>query len=639
MSEDRKEIETEEVKEEKEKKPLDKNKAALFGIIGILAIIVIIVIAAFAGRDSNKKDSSGDSAVKVADKGSESSSSESADSGKDSADSASDESSSADDNSSPVSDESSSADNESSSADDSSSSADDESSSADDESSSSADQGSDNKPAGGNDNQSGNDQSSQGGNDNQGGNDKPVGTAKITATATVANSWGDNPKYSQLEITVKNEGTAAVGSWKVEIEVGSGAKVDQGWGGTFSMSGSKLVVSNAEYNGNIPAGGSTRDVGVILMGVSGSLAGSGSGTPGGNNNNNNNNNQGGNQGGGTPAANPGALKVPAATTDDWLSVKGNQIVDSSGKKVWLTGVNWFGYNTGTNFFDGLWNADFNTSIQAIADHGFNLIRVPISAELILQWKAGKAPQANFNNATNSYLVGMDSLQIWDYVVGQARACGLKLMIDIHCAKTDAMGHNVNLWYTDAISTAQYQEALVWMAERYAKDDTIVAYDLKNEPHGKPYEGKNAAIWNNSTDANNWKYVAEQTALKVLAKNPNVLIMVEGTEIYPKDIKTNGNFSSTNDKDYYFNWWGGNLRGVKDYPINLGKYQNKLVYSPHDYGPTVYEQPWFKGGYSYDSLMKDCWKDNWFYIYETGTAPLLIGEWGGFMKEPNLTWMT
>ena len=47
MSEDRKEIETEEVKEEKEKKPLDKNKAALFGIIGILAIIAIIVIAAF----------------------------------------------------------------------------------------------------------------------------------------------------------------------------------------------------------------------------------------------------------------------------------------------------------------------------------------------------------------------------------------------------------------------------------------------------------------------------------------------------------------------------------------------------------------------------------------------------------------
>ncbi|MBO4510268.1 MAG: cellulase family glycosylhydrolase, partial [Lachnospiraceae bacterium] len=60
---------------------------------------------------------------------------------------------------------------------------------------------------------------------------------------------------------------------------------------------------------------------------------------------------------------------------------------------------------------------------------------------------------------------------------------------------------------------------------------------------------------------------------------------------------------------------------------------------HDYCPTVYEQPWFEGKYTYYSLMKDCWHDNWFYIYEKNIAPLLIGEWGGFMREPNLTWMT
>jgi hypothetical protein len=116
-------------------------------------------------------------------------------------------------------------------------------------------------------------------------------------------------------------------------------------------------------------------------------------------------------------------------------------------------------------------------------------------------------------------------------------------------------------------------------------------------------------------------------------------IVEGTEIYPKDIKKNSNYASTNSADYYFTWWGGNLRGVKDYPVNLGKNQDQLVYSPHDYGPSVFEQPWFKGNYTYDSLYKDCWKDNWMYIHEKNIAPLLIGEWGGFMKEPNLTWMT
>ncbi len=335
----------------------------------------------------------------------------------------------------------------------------------------------------------------------------------------------------------------------------------------------------------------------------------------------------------------GSLDVPEPTTDDWLFTDGNRIVDSEGNSVWLTGINWFGYNTGTNTFDGLWNSDLNQSIQEIANHGFNVIRVPFSAELILQWSKGEYPQANFNQATNDYLVGMDSLQIFEYVLGQCRANGLKIIIDIHSAETNASGHIVNLWYTDRISTEDYLFALSWMADRYKDDDTIIAYDLKNEPHGKPYEEDAAAIWNNSTEKNNWKYIAEQAAFAVLSANPNALVLVEGIEIYPVDIKANGDFSSANDEDYYFNWWGGNLRGVADYPVNLGEFQNKLVYSPHDYGPTVYAQPWFEGNYTYESLMKDCWYDNWLYIQENEIAPLLIGEWGGFMTEPNLTWMT
>ena len=343
----------------------------------------------------------------------------------------------------------------------------------------------------------------------------------------------------------------------------------------------------------------------------------------------------------TPVKPPSRDPVPPsedAGMDDWLYTDGSRIYDCEGKQVWLTGINWFGYNTGTNTFDGLWNCDLNKSLDEIADHGFNLLRVPFSAELILEWKNGNYPQANYNHATNSYLESMNSLEIWDYIVNRCRENGMKIMIDIHSAKTDSMGHMANMWYNGDITTEKYQEALCYMVERHKNDDTIIAFDLKNEPHGKPHEA-DKAIWNDSKDKNNWKEVATDTALKVLAINPNVLIMVEGTEIYPVDIKTNGNYASTNEKDYYYNWWGGNLRGVKDFPIDLKEYQDKLVYSPHDYGPTVFEQPWFKGDYTYESLKKDCWDDNWLYIAKDDIAPLLIGEWGGFMKEPNLKWMT
>lgn len=454
------------------------------------------------------------------------------------------------------------------------------------------------------------------------------------------NSWGENPHYIQVNGIITNISDKAVSDWVLEIVVGEGAAEDTHWSSNISFSGDVMTVTGVEYNSTL-APGTTADFGVILRDVTGDLTtavvgGTVSEYTGTNTGNQNGNQNGSN--GNNNQQNSGALEVPEPSTDDWLFVEGNKIVDASGKEVWLTGINWFGYNTGTNTFDGLWACDLNTSLQAIADHGFNLLRIPISAELILQWKSGDCPTANFNQATNFYLVGMDSLEIFDYVVGQCRANGLKIMLDIHSAETDSMGHMSNLWYTNAISVEQYQEALCFMAARYCEDDTIIAYDLKNEPHGKPYED-NKAIWNDSTDVNNWKHVAEETALKVLEKNPNVLIMVEGIEIYPMDLETNADYASKNDKDYYFNWWGGNLRGVADFPIDLGKYQNKLVYSPHDYGPTVYRQPWFYDGYNYDTLMADCWRDNWFYIYEENTAPLLIGEWGGFMKEPNLTWMT
>ncbi|MBQ5317607.1 MAG: cellulase family glycosylhydrolase [Oscillospiraceae bacterium] len=459
-----------------------------------------------------------------------------------------------------------------------------------------------------------------------------------------SNSWenGSN-KFTQVDGTVKNDSDKSIGSWTVTIKAASGVSVDQFWNCEISVNGGTLTVTPVEHNSKIDCG-SEGTFGMILcnagnINASDSTVKYGTKTVEGSsaNNPNNNNSNNGTVGNNNPEIKQ-AKDVPEPTTDDWLYTDGNKIIDKNGKEVWLTGINWFGYNTGTNTFDGLWACDLNTSISAIADRGFNLLRIPISTELIKNWSNGNYPNANFNQATNSYLVGMNSLEIFDYVVGQCRANGIKIMIDIHSAKTDAMGHMKPIWSEGNISEQDFLDSLSWMSARYKNDDTIIAYDLKNEPHGKANESPRAK-WDDSKDSDNWKYIAEKAANAVLSKNPNVLVMVEGIEIYPIDIKSNGDFSSTNMGDYYCTWWGGNLRGVKDNPVDLGKYQNKLVYSPHDYGPTVYEQPWFKGGYTFDSLYEDCWYDNWFYIQEQDIAPLLIGEWGGFMRDPNLKWMT
>ena len=127
---------------------------------------------------------------------------------------------------------------------------------------------------------------------------------------------------------------------------------------------------------------------------------------------------------------------------------------------------------------------------------------------------------------------------------------------------------------------------------------------------------------------------------MLDANPNALIIIEGIQIYPKDIDANNFVSTDNDKDYYNTWWGANLMAVRKYPIDFGSPERnaQIVYSPHDYGPIVYEQPWFQGGFTYDSLMKDVWYDYWLYIQEENIAPIFVGEWGGFMEGDNLKWM-
>ncbi len=352
--------------------------------------------------------------------------------------------------------------------------------------------------------------------------------------------------------------------------------------------------------------------------------------------------------------------APDEFHDDWLHVNENaEIVDMDGNPVWLTGCNWFGYNTGSQVFDGVWSLNMHQALNEIADHGFNLLRVPMSTQLLLGWKNNEPDEmCKVNTYTNPELsvTGVEggdpmySFDIWNLCVKWCRENGIKIMMDIHSAETASAGHQYPVWYTDKYSTEDWLEALSWFADYYKDDDTIIAIDLKNEPHGKKDEGT-FAKWDGSTDENNWRYAAERGAAAVLDKNPNLLIMVEGIEVYPK-FDEGADWNSVGldyakppypYSNFYGTWWGGNFRGAKEFPVDLGEHQSQLVYSPHDYGPLVYEQTWFEGDFDSDSLMRDVWYDNWFYLLDEKIAPLLMGEWGGFIDEhdkdgKNKKWM-
>ena len=382
-----------------------------------------------------------------------------------------------------------------------------------------------------------------------------------------------------------------------------------------------------------------------------------------------------------------AASIPSFTTisaqaedtnnDDWLHAVGSRLYDKDGNEVWLTGANWFGMNCTENSPHGLYAADINDFVENIANHGINIVRMPISTELLCSWMNGEPLEVKSMNCyANPELSkngdGKDpaknSMEIFDIIMQKMKKYGIKVMVDVHSPAAHNSGHNYNLWYYDAsaadadnmavgaysgeqITWDMWKDSITWLADKYKNDDTLIGYDLKNEPHGKRgYNGTTCptdiAKWDDSTDLNNWAYSATECANSILDVNPNALIFVEGVEQYPKTEK--GYTYDTADiwqapadvSPWYGAWWGGNLRGVRDYPIQPDSGTSQIVYSPHDYGPSVYNQTWFDKDFTEQTLLDDYWYDTWAYINVENIAPLLIGEWGGHMDGgKNEKWMT
>ncbi|MFD7962928.1 cellulase family glycosylhydrolase [Streptomyces zaomyceticus] len=327
----------------------------------------------------------------------------------------------------------------------------------------------------------------------------------------------------------------------------------------------------------------------------------------------------------------------AATGKDWLHTQGNQIVDENGDKVWLTGTNWFGFNATERVFHGLWSGNITGITRSMADRGINIVRVPVSTQLLLEWKSGQAAvPSGVNTYANPELKDLTTLQVFDHWLALCEQYGIKVLLDVHSAEADNSGHIYPVWWKGSLTGEQFYAAWEWVTARYRNNDTVVAMDVKNEPHGKQTESPRAK-WDGSTDQDNFKYACETAGRRILAINPKVLVLCEGIEIYPRAGKS---WSSQAEADYHYNWWGGNLRGVRDHPVDLGTGDSQLVYSPHDYGPLVFQQPWFKGDWNRTTLERDVWDPNWLYLHKENTAPLLIGEWGGFLDNgPNQKWMT
>ena len=73
------------------------------------------------------------------------------------------------------------------------------------------------------------------------------------------------------------------------------------------------------------------------------------------------------------------------------------------------------------------------------------------------------------------------------------------------------------------------------------------------------------------------------------------------------------------------WWGGNLIGAQAAPVILS-HPEKLVYSAHEYGPEVFQQPWFTAS-DFPKNMPGIWDKYFGYLFKGNQAHILLGEFG------------
>ena len=284
-----------------------------------------------------------------------------------------------------------------------------------------------------------------------------------------------------------------------------------------------------------------------------------------------------------------------------LSTRGAQIVDASGQSVLLRGVNWFGIETETQVPHGLWARDYKEMLAQMKSLGYNLIRLPYAVQSL---RASTISGVDFAIGNNRDLQGKTPLEAMDVIIQEAQRQGLMILLDSHRLNNQQIPE---LWYGDGFTETDWIDTWKLLATRYRNQPNVIGADLKNEPHGR-------ASWGTNDKATDWRLAAERAGNAVLAIAPHWLIVVEGVE------------RNVPGQKLARHWQGGNLEGAGRYPVRLNK-ARKLVYSPHEYGPGVYNQLWFSEA-TFPKNLLNRWEVGFNYLASRNIAPILIGEFGG-----------
>ena len=330
-----------------------------------------------------------------------------------------------------------------------------------------------------------------------------------------------------------------------------------------------------------------------------------------------------------------------------LHTSGKDILDASGTKVLLRGVNLGGWLVMEKWMCPLDSGnlpDTYSVIQAldsrfgiateqqllatyqqnwimaddldnIKNGGYNVVRVPV-------WWGNFYPINDISNAGWR----SDSFAILDWLVNQASARGLYVIIDMHGAvggqsTADHTGQqNSNLYWSD--SNNQGNTGWMWwqIANHFAGNPTVAGYDLLNEPMGAPSTND---VWN--------AYANLYDSIR--SADPDHIIIIEGTfgnwnwDVLPGPTVFNWTNVVYEMHEYQWNGTSAQIKAGSDNQVSDFK------------NHSTWNVPGFIGEFNDFDSGTDTWRYSidayenaglswtmWSYKAATGTSPT---SWGWF----------
>ena len=294
---------------------------------------------------------------------------------------------------------------------------------------------------------------------------------------------------------------------------------------------------------------------------------------------------------------------------------------ANGEKLHIKGVNWFGSEGRSGPPLGLDKHNIAWYMAFLKDHQFNAIRFLFNHKTVLDDATLEPPNEEKYGKGAPWeapeLAFFKYLDMFQKLAEEAAKYGILVMMANHRLKPDAWPGD-GLWFDADITEKRVKDSWTKIARRLCDQWNVFAVDLQNEPH--------ASSWAKGDEKTDWGHAAERLGNHVLKECPRWLVMVEGVGYNPGAPGMDNGGAGI--------WWGENLAGARKQPVRLSNPQ-KLVYTPHTYGPSVYDQKYFDDA-SFPNNMARIWDQRFAFLVQQG-SPVVIGEMGGFYLGKDKTW--